>query len=60
MAGKFEIYKDRGGQFRWRLKAGNGEVVASGESYVSKAGAKHGVQAVQNAAAGAQVVDLTE
>jgi len=32
MAGKFELYKDQAGQFRFRLKARNGEIVASGES----------------------------
>lgn len=30
MAGKFEIYEDKAGKFRFRLKAGNGEVVAVG------------------------------
>jgi len=58
--GEFEIYKDQGGQFRFRLKARNGEVVATGESYPTKAAAKKGVQAVQRAADDAKVVDLTE
>ncbi len=44
--GEFEIYKDQGGQFRFRLKARNGEVVATGDSYPTKAAAKKGVQAV--------------
>ncbi len=60
MAGEFEIYKDQGGQFRFRLKARNGEVVATGESYPTKAGARRAVQAVQKAADAAKVVDLTE
>ena len=60
MAGKFEIYKDRKGEFRWRLKAGNGEIVATGESYPTKAGARKGTEAVQRAADGAKVEDLTE
>lgn len=60
MAGKFEIYKDRSGQFRFRLKAGNGEVVAQGESYPTKAGAIRGTEAVQRAADGATVEDLTD
>jgi len=59
MAGKFEVYKDKAGKFRWRLKAGNGEVVASGEAYESKSGAVKGTEAVQRAADGAAVVDLT-
>ena len=44
MAGKFEIYQDKGGKFRFRLKAGNGEIVAVGEAYESKASAKNGVE----------------
>jgi len=59
-AGKFEIYTDKGGKFRFRLKAGNGEVIAVGEAYESKAGAKNGVASVQQNAASATVVDLTE
>jgi uncharacterized protein YegP (UPF0339 family) len=61
MAGKFEIYTGGGknGGYRWRLKSRNGEIVASGESYETKAGAKKGIDAVQRAAAGAKVEDLT-
>lgn len=58
MAGKFEIYPDNAGQYRFRLKSRNGEIVASGESYTTRADAKKGVEAVQRAAAGATVVDL--
>lgn len=32
---KFEMYKS-GDQWRWRLKAANGEIIASGESYTTK------------------------
>jgi uncharacterized protein YegP (UPF0339 family) len=59
MAGKFEIYKDSSNNFRFRLKAGNGEIVATGEAYESKSAAKDGTGAVQRAATGATVVDLT-
>jgi len=59
MAGKFEIYQDAKGEFRFRLKAGNGEIVATGEGYASKSGAVEGTKAVQRAADGADVVDLT-
>ena len=58
MAGKFEVYEDASGKFRFRLKAGNGEVVATGQAYTSMAGAKAGVAAVQRAAEGASVVEL--
>ena len=56
MAGKFEVYQDKASKFRWRLKAGNGEIVASGEAYESKQAAINGTEAVQRAAAGAAIV----
>jgi uncharacterized protein YegP (UPF0339 family) len=43
MAGKFEVYKDKSGGYRFRLKVGNGEVIASSESYKSKAIALNGL-----------------
>jgi uncharacterized protein YegP (UPF0339 family) len=60
MAGKFEIYADKGGKLRFRLKAGNGEIIAVGEAYESKASAKNGIESVKKNAADAPVVDLTE
>ncbi len=48
MAGKFEIYKDKAGEFRFRLKSGNGEIVLSSEGYKSRSGAKNGIDSVQN------------
>ncbi|MGO4604496.1 YegP family protein [Terrabacter sp. 2YAF2] len=59
MAGKFEVYRDSSSKYRWQLEAGNGEVVATGEAYESKDGAVRGTEAVQRAAAGATVTDLT-
>lgn len=59
MAGKFEVYEDKAGKFRFRLKAGNGQIVAVGEAYDSKKAAVDGCQAVVRAAADASVVDLT-
>jgi uncharacterized protein len=52
MAGKFEVYEDKANKFRFRLKAGNGEVVAQGEAYETKASAHKGCEAVQRAATG--------
>lgn len=60
MAGKFEVYEDGAGKFRFRLKAGNGEVVATGQAYETKAAAVKGTKAVQRAAADATIKDLTE
>ncbi len=59
MAGKFEVYKDKSGKFRFRLKGGNGQVVAVGEAYNTKAAAMKGCAAVERAASGAPVVDKT-
>lgn len=50
MAAKAEIYESKDG-WRFRIKAGNGEVVATGEAYSSQDGAKKGVEAVARAAA---------
>jgi uncharacterized protein len=58
VADKFEIFKDKGGKFRFRLKVGNGEIIASSEVYESKASAKNGVASVQKHAADAPGVDL--
>jgi len=60
MAGKFELYKDKSGEFRFRLKAGNGEVIATGsESYSSKAAALNGIESIKKNAAEANVDDQT-
>jgi uncharacterized protein YegP (UPF0339 family) len=59
MAGKYEVYKDKSGGFRFRLKASNGEVIASSESYKTKASAMGGVESVKKNAS-LPVVDLTE
>jgi hypothetical protein len=47
MAGKFEIYKDKKGEFRYRLRAGNGEIILTGEGYKTKSGVKNGIASVQ-------------
>lgn len=47
MPGKFEIYKDNAGEFRFRLKAANGNVLLASEGYGSIASAKKGAAAVQ-------------
>ena len=47
MAGKFECYKDKAGEFRFRLKASNGEVILSSEGYGAKAGCDNGIESVR-------------
>ena len=59
MAGKFELYEDAAGKYRFRLKAGNGQIIAVGEAYESKAAAQKGIDSVKRNAAEAQVVDQT-
>lgn len=59
MAGKFELYTDSAGKFRFRLKAGDGEIIAVGEAYTSKAAAMSGIDSVKRQAAEAQVHDMT-
>jgi uncharacterized protein YegP (UPF0339 family) len=54
VAGKFEIYQDKSGKFRFRLKAANGQIIAVGEAYESKASAKNGMESVQKNAAALQ------
>ena len=48
---KFEMYADKKGEFRFRLKATNGEVIAVGEGYSSKAACKNGIESVRKNAA---------
>ncbi len=47
MAGKFECYKDKAGEFRFRLKAGNGETILSSEGYKAKDSCSNGITSVQ-------------
>ena len=44
---KFEVYKDKKGEFRFRLKAKNGEIIVTGEGYVSKSGCKNGIESIK-------------
>jgi uncharacterized protein len=53
---KFEIYADIGGNYRWRLKASNGQIVASsGESFSSHANAERAAENVRDNAGGASI-----
>ena len=48
MAGKFELYKDNAGEFRFRLKAANGQNILSSEGYSSRSAAENGIKSVQS------------
>lgn len=54
-AGKFEVFEDRTGRFRWRLKAANGEIIATGEAYQTREAALEGIDAMQRVLVGASV-----
>lgn len=54
---KFEVYTDKAGEFRFRLKASNGEIIATGEGYKSKAGCLNGIESIKKNAPEASVVD---
>jgi uncharacterized protein YegP (UPF0339 family) len=45
---KFEIYKDKGGEFRFRLKAANGQNILASEGYKAKTGCTNGIESVRN------------
>ncbi|MCB9930033.1 MAG: YegP family protein [Alphaproteobacteria bacterium] len=47
MAGKFELYKDKAGEFRFRLKAGNGQNILASEGYKQRASAENGIASVK-------------
>lgn len=52
---KFEVYLDKAGEFRFRLKATNGEPIAASEGYTSKAGCLNGIESVKKNAPEAEV-----
>ena len=60
MAAKLEIYKDKSGEFRWRLIHTNGQVIAnSGEGYTTKVNAIKGINSVKENSPKATVEDKT-
>lgn len=59
MAGKFECYKDKKGEIRFRLKAGNGEVILSSEGYSGKAACDNGIESVRKNSAIAERFEKT-
>jgi uncharacterized protein YegP (UPF0339 family) len=56
---KFEVYKDRGGEFRWRLRSLNRQILAtSGESYKAHRDCLSAIDSVKRAAANAPVEEI--
>ena len=54
---KFEVYKDKTGEFRFRLKAKNGQIIATGEGYTKLDGCLKGVASVQKNAKDGKIVE---
>ena len=54
---KFEIYTDKAGELRFRLKAGNGEIILASEGYSSMSGCKNGIESVRKNADSEDVVE---
>ncbi|MCB1475714.1 MAG: YegP family protein [Rhodobiaceae bacterium] len=54
---KFEIYKDKKGEFRFRFRASNGEIMFGSEGYKAKASAKSAIESIKKNAPGAEIVD---
>ena len=55
---KFEVYVDKAGEFRFRLKARNGEIIAMGEGYKAKASCLNGIDSIRRNAPDAEIVKL--
>lgn len=54
---KFEIYNDKAGEFRFRLKATNGQVIAVSEGYKTLASCENGIESVKKNAPDAEVTE---
>ncbi len=54
---QFELYEDKAGEYRFRLKARNGEVIATSEGYKSKSGCENGIASVKKNAPEAETVE---
>lgn len=58
--GKFELYCDKSGQWRFRLKATNGQTIAASQGYATKESALNGIDSVRRNAIDAQLVEVAE
>lgn len=59
MAAKFTIFKDKSSKFRFRLIATNGEIIAVGEAYNTKAACLNGINSIRKNAPTAVLIDET-
>ena len=54
---KFELYEDKAGDFRFRLRARNGQIIAVSDGYQTRAGCLSGMESVRKNAADAEIVE---
>ena len=54
---KFEIYQDKAGEYRFRLKARNGEIIAVSEGYKAMTSCQNGIESVRKNAADSEIVE---
>ena len=57
---KFEVYVDKAGEFRFRLKARNGEIIAVSEGYKAKASCLNGIESIRKNAPEAETVEAEQ
>lgn len=58
MASKFELYTDKAGKWRFRMKAANGEIVLSSEAYENKQSALNGIKVIKKDSPTAMIDEL--
>ena len=57
---KFEVYVDKAGEYRFRLKARNGEIIAVGEGYKAKASCLNGIESIKKNAPESPIVKVED
>jgi uncharacterized protein YegP (UPF0339 family) len=60
MAAKFEWFKDKANKYRFRLKAANGQIIATSEAYNAKEACMNGIESVKKNASVAEVVEVKD
>ena len=55
---KYELYKDKAGEYRFRLKAANGQTIAVSEGYTTRSACLNGVESVQRSSVGAEIKEI--
>ena len=56
--GSFEVYEDAKGEYRFRLKAANGQTIAVSEGYTTRSACLNGVESVQRSSVGAEIKEI--